>query len=62
MDAIPRAFVATSIVTGDRVLTEDDKELILESVNNALANPLQITESQYKEAPEGYVPIVNKDG
>lgn len=62
LDAIPRAFVATSVVTGDRVLTEDDKALILESVNNALANPLQITESQYKEAPEGYVPVMNQDG
>ena len=62
VDAIPARFVATSIVTGDRVLTEDDKALILESVNNALANPLQITESQYKEEPEGYVPVMNKDG
>lgn len=62
LDAIPRAFIATSIVTGDRVLTDDDKALIIESVNNALANPLQITESQYKEAPEGYIPVMNKDG
>lgn len=63
LDAIPRAFIATSIIaTSERVLTEDDKALIIESVNNALANPLQITESQYKEEPEGYVPVMNKDG
>lgn len=62
LDAIPKVFVKTSDVPGDRVLTEDDKALILESVNNALANPLQITESQYKEAPEGYVPVLNHDG
>jgi hypothetical protein len=62
LDAIPKKFVKTSDVPGDRVLTEDDKALILESVNNALANPLQITESQYKQAPEGYVPVLNHDG
>ena len=62
VDAIPQAFVKTSIVNGDRVLTEDDKALILESVNNALANPFQITQSQYTEAPAGYVRVEQQDG
>ena len=62
LDAIPKKFVKTSDVPGDRVLTEHDKALILESVNNALANPLQITESQYKEAPAGYVRVEQHDG
>ena len=62
LDAIPKKFVKTSDVPGDRVLTEADKALILESVNNALANPLQITESQYKEAPAGYVRVEQHDG
>ena len=62
LDAIPSPFVATSIVAGDRILTEDDKALIIESVNNALKNPLTITQSQYQQAPEGYVPVKNQDG
>ena len=62
VDAIPKAFVKTSYVSGDRVLTDADKALILESVNNALAHPLEITESQYKEPPEGYIYIASHDG
>ena len=62
VDAIPKKFVKTSVVSGDRVLSDADKALILEAVNNALANPLQITESQYKEAPEGYVQVQTHDG
>ena len=62
VDAIPASFVRTSYVNGDRVLTDADKALILESVNNALAHPLEITESQYKEAPEGYIHIESHDG
>ena len=62
VDAIPKAFVKTSYVPGDRELTEADKALILESVNNALAHPLEITQSQYKEAPEGYIHIESHDG
>ena len=62
LDAIPANFVRTSYVSGDRVLTDADKALILESVNNALAHPLEITESQYKEAPEGYIHIESHDG
>ena len=62
LDAIPKAFVKTNYVPGDRELTEADKALILESVNNALAHPLEITQSQYKEAPEGYIHIESHDG
>lgn len=32
-------------------LTEEEKALILESVNNALADPLNMTPSQYTAAP-----------
>ena len=62
VDAIPKKFVKTSVVAGDRVLTEDEKALVLESVNNALANPLQVTESQYKDVPAGYVRVEQHDG
>ena len=62
LDAIPKKFVKTSDVPGERVLQDYDKALILESVNNALANPYQITESQYKQEPAGYVHITNHDG
>ena len=62
LDAIPARFVATSIVNGDRPLTADDKALIVESVNNALKNPMVITQSQYQQEPAGYVPVQNRDG
>ncbi|MBR4864515.1 MAG: DUF4886 domain-containing protein [Oscillospiraceae bacterium] len=52
LDAIPKAFLkSTSDKTQDRVLTEAEKAIVLESVNNALANPLQMTQSQYTVAP-----------
>lgn len=52
LDAIPKAFLkSTADKTQDRVLTDMEKAIILESVNNALANPLQMTQSQYTEAP-----------
>ena len=35
----------------DWVLTDAEKALILESVNNALKNPLQVTQSQYTQRP-----------
>lgn len=50
LDAIPKAFLkSTENKFQDRVLTELEKAIILESVNNALANPLRITQSQYTE-------------
>ena len=51
LDAIPVKFFKSTEGTEDRVLTEMEKNIILESVNNALANPLQKTQSQYTEAP-----------
>lgn len=52
LDAIPKAFLkSTEDKTQDRVLTEAEKAVMLESINNALANPLQMTQSQYTEAP-----------
>lgn len=52
LDAIPKAFLkSTEDKTQDRVLTEMEKAIILESVNNALKNPLEITQSQYTEVP-----------
>lgn len=52
VDAIPKAFLkSTEDKTQDRPLTEAEKAIILESVNNALANPFQMTQSQYTTAP-----------
>jgi hypothetical protein len=57
LDAIPKAFLKSTMnKTQDRVLTESEKAIILESVNNALKNPLQITKSQHTEAPADYIP------
>ena len=33
------------------MITEAEKAVILEAVNNALANPLEMTQSQYTTAP-----------
>ena len=52
LDAIPKAFLKSTVdKSQDLVLTEAEKAIILESVNNALKNPLQITPSQYTQAP-----------
>ncbi len=52
LDAIPVAFLkSTSDKTQDRVLTDAEKAVILESVNNALADPLHMTQSVYTTAP-----------
>ena len=52
LDAIGKTFLkSTEDKTRDRVLTEAEKAIILESVNNALANPLKVTQSQYTERP-----------
>lgn len=49
VDAIPMAFLkSTADKTKDRPITEEEKKIILESVNNALAEPLRMTQSQYK--------------
>lgn len=52
LDAIPKAFLkSTEDKTQDKVLTDMEKAIILESVNNALKNPMEMTQSQYTEAP-----------
>ncbi len=58
LEAIPRNFFnSTKTLTVDKVLTENEKALILETVNNALKNPLEMTQSQYTEAPADYMPM-----
>ena len=52
LDAIPKEFLkSTADKTRDRVLTEEEKTIMLESINNALANPYKMTQSQYTEKP-----------
>jgi len=52
LDAIPKQFLkSTPDKSQDRVITEAEKAIILESVNNALAHPLEVTQSQYTVAP-----------
>ena len=51
LDAIPVAFFKSTKGTEDRVLTDIEKAIILESVNNALKNPLEVTPSQYTTKP-----------
>ncbi len=58
LDAIPRNFFNSIKTLGtDKVLTDNEKALILETVNNALKNPFQMTQSQYTEAPADYMPL-----
>ena len=51
LDKIPVAFFKSMQGVQDYVLTESDKAIILESVNNALKNPFAVTPSQYTTAP-----------
>ncbi len=52
LDAVPKNFrKLDQDKNQDLVFTDSQKAIILESVNNALANPLQMTQSQYTEAP-----------
>jgi hypothetical protein len=51
LDAIPKEFFKSTNSPEDRVLTDMEKAIILESVNNALANPYEVTPSQYTETP-----------
>lgn len=51
LDKIPAAFFKSTEGSEDYVLTESDKAIILESVNNALKNPFAMTQSQYTTAP-----------
>lgn len=52
LKTIPKQFLKSAAdKTRDRAITEAEKAIILESVNNALAKPLEITPSQYTQAP-----------
>ena len=51
MDTIPVKFFRSTKDIQDRVLTEAEKAIILESVNNALKTPFAMTQSQYTTAP-----------
>ena len=51
LDVIPRSLLKTTLGGGSWTLTDAEKAIILESVNNALKNPLQMTQSQYTQAP-----------
>ena len=53
LDAIPTKFLrSTANKAVDRPITDAEKDIILESVNNALAHPYGITQSQYTVKPE----------
>lgn len=49
LDTIPVNFFKSTKDTEDRVLTPMEKAIILESVNNALAAPLERTQSRYTQ-------------
>ena len=51
MDTIPVGFFKSTQGFEDRVLTDAEKAIILESVNNALKTPFAMTQSQYTTAP-----------
>jgi len=51
VDVVPQQFFRRPNGLQKWELTDHEKELILESVNNALKTPLQMTQSQYTEAP-----------
>ena len=55
MDTIPQKYFRSLTGLQDYTFTQAEKDLIVGSVNNALANPLQMTQSQYTEAPADYV-------
>lgn len=51
LTTIPQNFFNSITASADYQLSEAEINVVLESVNNALANPLQITNSQHTEAP-----------
>lgn len=50
-DVIPVKWFRSNTGLQDIQLTEIEKNILIESVNNALKNPYAITQSQYTEAP-----------
>lgn len=51
LTTIPTAFFRSTQALEDRVLTDIEKAILIESVNNALSTELAVTQSQYTEAP-----------
>jgi hypothetical protein len=51
LTTIPKAFFKSTVSAEDRVLTDIEKAILIESVNNALSTELAVTQSQYTEAP-----------
>lgn len=51
LSTVPKEYFVSTDSSEDWVLSDHEKALILEAVNNALKNPLQVTQSQYTEAP-----------
>lgn len=51
LDRIPVKYFRSNKGDQDILLTQRDKDILLEAVNNALKNPLKMTQSQYTEAP-----------
>ena len=47
LDRIPVKYFRSNKGDEDIILTQEDKKLLLEAVNNALKKPLQVTQSQY---------------
>ena len=50
LTSIPKAFLNSTEGVDELVLTDMEKAVILEAVNNALKTPLQMTQSQYIQA------------
>ena len=52
LEKVPKQFFkSTPAGSPDWILTEQEKALLIESVNNALKNPLQMTQSAFTTAP-----------
>ena len=51
MDTIPMVFFKSTKDLEDRVLTDAEKAIILEAVNNTLKSPYEMVPSQYTTAP-----------
>lgn len=51
LTGIPKAYFKSNTGPVDVEFTQVEKDIIIESVNNALKNPLEVTQSQYTEAP-----------
>ena len=51
LDVIPKAFFKSTKGSEDRPLTDMEKAIALEAINNALKNPFAVTQSQYTTAP-----------